>query len=283
MVFYDEKGKAALVTGAERGIGRGIAIRLAEAGYDVFFTYYYDKENALEVQEKILSHGRKCCIYKANFKNQEETCAVVKKAASVLGRLDLVVNNAAVLEPIDYIFSLTPEQIDTLTAINYRGYMIIMRDAIRYWIKTGTTGNIVNIASESSICPHQKFSLYGGIKAAIMRSSENVALDAAPYGIRINCIMPGEIERDGLSEEDAAHREEFGKKLPISRQGTPRDVANAVLWLASNEATYVTGANLTVDGGLVLTGMGDMNIGKDEVSCGFVIKKNISKEEMETW
>ena len=72
MVFYDEKGKAALVTGAERGIGRGIAIRLAEAGYDVFFTYYYDKENALEVQEKILSHGRKCCIYKANFKNQEE-------------------------------------------------------------------------------------------------------------------------------------------------------------------------------------------------------------------
>ena len=65
MVFYDEKGKAALVTGAERGSGRGIAIRLAEAGYDVFFTYYYDKENALEVQEKILSHGRKCCIYKA--------------------------------------------------------------------------------------------------------------------------------------------------------------------------------------------------------------------------
>lgn len=283
MVIYDERGKAALVTGAERGIGRGIALRLAEAGYDIFFTYHYNRQDALEVQKEIKKLGRGCFMCQANFKNSEEASSVVAQAVQSLGKLDLVVNNAAVLEPIDYLFSLTAEQIDMLTAINFRGYMLIMRDAMRHWVKTNTTGNIVNIASESSLRPHQKFSLYGGIKAAIMRSSENAALDAAPYGIRINCVMPGEIERDGLPEEEAAHRQEFGKKVPIPRQGTPRDVANTVLWLASDDASYVTGASITVDGGLVLTGMGDVSVGENEELLGFVVKKHFSDAETATW
>ncbi len=100
---------------------------------------------------------------------------VVKAAAKSLGGIDLLVNNAAIMPPRAYQYEYTAEHIDEVYAVNYRGYMLLMRDALRYWIKNGKKGNIVNISSESAIRSHQKFSLYGGIKAAILRSTGNVA------------------------------------------------------------------------------------------------------------
>lgn len=281
MINYDETGKAALVTGGERGIGRGIVLRLAEAGYDVAFTYYFSSKKAEEVKNTVEKMGRRCAILEADFRNAGETEAVIKEAVKGLGHLDLVVNNAAIMPPRLYQYEYTADHIDEVLSVNYRGYMLIMRDAIRYWMKEGTKGSIVNINSESAISSHQKFSLYGGIKAAILRSSANAALDAAPYGIRINCVLPGCI--DTISGE-AEHREKFARaNIPLQRQGTAREIGNAVLWLASDEAAYITGANLTVDGGLTLPGLTDMTVEPDEVAYGMCTKRNVTRLEMEAW
>ena len=161
-----------------------------------------------------------CFIQEADFRNAAEVERVVWTAAGQMGRLDLVVNNAAIMPPRMYQYEYTAEHIDEVLSVNYRGYMLIMRDAIRYWIKNNCKGSIVNIDSESAVSSHQKFSLYGGIKAAILRSSANAALDAAPYGIRINCVLPGCI--DTLSED--AVKENRVKRI---RGETQRNICKA--------------------------------------------------------
>lgn len=292
MVSYDETGKTALVTGGERGIGKGIVLRLARAGYDIFFTYYFSSGKAVELQQEIQAMGRCCFTQKADFRNASEAEQVVKAAAGQLGKLDLVVNNASIMPPRMYQYEYTAEHIDEVLGVNYRGYMLIMRDAMRYWIKNGRCGSIINIASESAISSHQKFSLYGGIKAAILRSSANAALDGAPYGIRVNCVLPGCIDtisgeavaEKGASKSEAERREAFAaRQIPLQRQGTAAEIGNAVLWLASQEAAYITGANLTVDGGLTLLGLTDMAVEENEDVYGFCTKRRLTEAETAFW
>ena len=125
MVHYDETGKAALVTGGERGIGRGIVLRLARAGYDIFFTYYFSRLKAETVQREVEKLGRMCFIQEADFRNAAEVERVVWTAAGQMGRLDLVVNNAAIMPPRMYQYEYTAEHIDEVLSVNYRGYMLI--------------------------------------------------------------------------------------------------------------------------------------------------------------
>ena len=291
MVYYEESGKNAIVTGAERGIGKGIALRLAQAGYNVFFTYYFKDSYAEELKRSIEKLGRRCVALKADFRDPSVVETVVKSAAKSLGGIDLLVNNAAIMPPRAYQYEYTAEHIDEVYAVNYRGYMLLMRDALRYWIKNGKKGNIVNISSESAIRSRQKFSLYGGIKAAILRSTGNVALDAAPYGIRVNCILPGAIDTfteqviqdEEIPQSEVIHRRKFGDEIPLRRLGRPEEIGNAVLWLASEEAAYITGATLVVDGGLVLPGMTDITVEKDESVYGWCTQKRLSDEQMENW
>lgn len=291
MVYYEESGKNAIVTGAERGIGKGIALRLAQAGYNIFFTYYFKDSYAEELKRSIEKLGRRCVALKADFRDSSVVETVVKAAAKSLGGIDLLVNNAAIMPPRAYQYEYTAEHIDEVCAVNYRGYMLLMRDALRYWIKNGKKGNIVNISSESAIRSHQKFSLYGGIKAAILRSTGNVALDAAPYGIRVNCILPGAIDTfteqviqdEKIPQSEVIHRRKFGGEIPLRRLGKPEEIGSAVLWLASEEAAYITGATLVVDGGLVLPGMTDMTVEKDESVYGWCTQKRLSDEQMENW
>lgn len=287
-----KKSKVALVTGGERGIGKGITLRLAEAGYRIFFTYYFEQKNAEAVLQEIERLGSSGCYCRADFRNTADVEGICKHAAETMGSLDLVVNNAAIMPPRTYQFDLSAQQIDDVLSVNYRGYMLIMRDAIRHWIKRGQTGSIVNIASESAISSHQKFSLYGGIKAAIVRSSANAALDAAPYGIRVNCVLPGAIETIpleaahdfGASEEEIAYRETWAKEyIPLRRQGNIREIGNAVVWLASDEAAYITGIGLPVDGGLTLPGLTDTMVGDGEERYGLCTKKKFTEEEMANW
>lgn len=291
MIQEEKKAKVALVTGGERGIGKGIILRLAEAGYDIYTTYFFKHEAAESLKRQVQKMKRVCKTLEADFRKTEEVERVVKSAVREMGRLDLVVNNAAIMPPRLYQYEYTAEHIDDVFSVNYRGYMLIMRDAIRYWIKNGLKGNIVNISSESAICPHQKFSLYGGLKAAIVRSSTNVALDVAPYGIRVNCVLPGltdskpaeEAEEEGISREEMESTKAFAKTIPLKRAGSVRDVGNAVLWLASDEAAYITGVSLPVDGGLTLSGMTNMTVSKDEEAYGVCTMRHLKKDEMMDW
>lgn len=291
MLQYNEVGKVALITGGERGIGKGIVLRLAEAGYDIFTTYYFKSEAAEALKQQVSSIGRKCEILKADFRITEEVESVVKKTVKKMRRLDLVVNNAAIMPPRQYQYEYTSKHIDDVYSVNYRAYMLIMRDALRYWIKNKKKGNIVNISSESAICAHQKFSLYGGLKAAIVRSSTNVALDVAPYGIRVNCVLPGLIDskpieeamEEGIPMKEIEHTKTFAKEIPLQRAGMVRDIGNAVVWLASEDASYITGVSLVVDGGLTLTGMTNMSVAEDEDANGVCTIKRLTEEEMQDW
>ena len=291
MLKYNEVGKVALVTGGERGIGKGVVLRLAKAGYDIFTTYYFKVEAAESLRQEVESLGRKCSFIQADFRKAEEVTSVVKRAVEEMGRLDLVVNNAAIMPPRQYQYEYTPKLLDDVYAVNYRGYMLIMRDAIRYWVKNKKKGNIINISSESAICPHQKFSLYGGLKAAIVRSSTSVALDVAPYGIRVNCVLPGltdskpleEALEEGIPMEEIENTKKFAKEIPLQRAGRVCEVGNAVLWLASDDAAYVTGVSLPVDGGLTLTGMTNMIAAEDEDAIGACTLKHLTDEDMRDW
>ena len=284
--------KVALITGADRGVGEGIANRIAETGSYIFMTYRKYEDRAMAVKERIeKKYGCRCVVLKADFRDADTTQSVVKQVVAEFGRLDLVVNNAAIMPPRRYQYEYEVSELDAVYSVNYRGYMILMRDAIRYWIKNNLTGNIVNISSESGIMPHQKFSLYGGIKAAICQSTRSVALDVAPYGIRVNAVVPGltasktieEYRADGLSEDEINDIEQFKRKIPLKRAGTTREIGNAVAWLASDEAAYITGQCLVVDGGLTLTGMTNVYADKTEDQYGCLTVKRLTADDMKEW
>ncbi len=296
--MMSNNAKVAIVTGADRGIGRGIANRLAEEGYDVCITYYSYADRAQAVKEEIEeNYGRRCEFLQADFRDAEVTQTIVKKTVALFERLDLLVNNAAIMPPRRYQFDYEVKEMDDVIACNYRGYMILMRDAMRYFIKNDVKGNIVNVSSESGLESHQKFSLYGGIKAAICHSTKCAALDGAPYGIRINCVVPGTIasktveeyktlgwnEDGGLSDEEIAIIDEWKKSIPLRRAGENREVGNAIVWLASDEAAYTTGHSLIVDGGLTLTGMTEVFAEENEVVYGRLTHKKLTEEDMKSW
>ena len=283
--------KKALVTGGERGTGRGIVTRLAQEGYDIALTYFFDTEEDLSIEKEITQMGRRCFLYKVDFRNTEEVERVVGRAVSDLGGLDLLVNNSGIKEPMKYLYEITADEIDTIFAVNYRAYMLLMRDALRHMMKAGTKGNIVNISSLSAERSFPRFSQYGGLKAAICRGTQDVALEAAPYGIRVNSILPGAVNirtreqllRDGKTDEYIRDRLSLGNLIPLQRMVEPIEIGNAVVWLASEQAAYITGVNLCVDGGHSLPGIPERKPLEGETDFGWARMKIMKEEEMKDW
>lgn len=261
--------KKAIVTGGSRGIGRGIAYKLAEAGYDIAINYSTASEAALEVKKNIEDiFGRRCFVYQASLEKRDAGQPFIRQAAKDLGGLDLLVNNAGVtLE--GSILDMEIDKIDYLINLNFRTYLLNMQTAARYMIKRGIKGNIVNITSSRGERAYPEDSIYGGIKAALNRAIQSAALDLAPLGIRVNNIAPGAIQVRTPSEilELIAEAEigeidtsgdpfkELGDRIPLARIGQPSDIGDAVIFLASDKASYITGTTLRIDGGLILAGM----------------------------
>lgn len=271
--------KKAIVTGGSRGIGKGIVFALAREGYDVAFTYSSKREAAVqaakEVQEK---YKRRCFFYQASLEQPEAAHEMFQKAAADLGGLDLLVNNAG-LTICEAIQNITEEQLDHLLNLDFRSFVLLMRDATRYMIDHRVRGNVVNIVSSRGQRAYPECGVYCGLKAGLIHATKAFALDVSAYGIRINNVAPG-ATRIRTKEELAAMPagdvsdyywraeyedktkeiisdfwDELGELIPLGRAGTPEDIANAVLFLASDKASYITGETLRVDGGLILPGM----------------------------
>ena len=283
--------KKALVTGGERGIGKGIVLCLAEAGYDIATTYLFDEEEAASIEKEVKALGRRSFVYQASLEKTEVVESLVKKVTADLGGLDLLVNNAGMKAPRNMIYNTTTEEIDMIFSVNFRAYMILMREASRYMMKHGTPGNIINISSLSAGRSFPIFSLYGGLKAAVDRATKDIALELAPYGIRVNSILPGAIIvrnyeesiRDNISAEDIEDRDKLAKKIPLQRLGTPLDIGKAVVWMTSEDASYITGVNLCVDGGLRLPGMPEKRPRSDDTDFGWSFMKYLGEEDMKDW
>ena len=277
-----EMRKKAIVTGASIGMGRGIALVLAEEGYDIAFSYYgHDGQTMKDVEKTVgmlKEKGAECWYHDANLAKKGEPKEFFDKAVSDLGGLDLLVNNAGVNMPLP-LQELTEENIDYLFALDQKAYVLLMHYAACYMIDHGTKGCIVNVSSSRGDRAYPNAGIYCGIKAGLNRMIEAFALDVAEYGIRINNVAPGAtrvrtkeellaIKEGGPTDYfwDPDYKEHpekvecdfwdaLGPKIPLGRAGETEDIGNAVAFLASDRASYITGITLRVDGGLVLPGM----------------------------
>lgn len=246
-------GKRAIVTGGSSGIGRGIALHLAENGYDLAITYHSGREEALAVGRYVRERfGVACHVLATDTGSESRVRKTMRLAIKKLGGVDLLVNNAG-LTILDEKREDNNETLQTLIDVNFKGYLYGLYEVAPVMIRQGSGGSVISISSihGSEIYPND--AIYGGMKAALERAMQTYALQYAENDIRINCIAPGWIliDRTGSLEKE----KETADTIPLRRAGRPLDIARAVLFLASDEASYITGTTLLIDGGKALAGV----------------------------
>ena len=246
------KEKVSIVTGAGRGIGRGIAEVLAEDGSHVAVNYIDEVEQAEEVAAWIRMKGRRSIAVKADVSSRGEVEAMVEKVWNELGPIDLLVNNAGI-ETIVPFLELTDEQWTRLTDINLRGAWLCSQVFCRRVIQTKRAATIVNIGSiqAGKVLPGRTH--YAPAKLALEALTRNVSAEVAPAGIRVNCVHPGLIDTPMTAwvMKNPELLPGVLAQISLDRAGTPREIGSVVSFLCSDEARYVTGQSIYVDGGWV--------------------------------
>lgn len=237
-------GKSALVTGGARRVGRAIALALAEAGADVAITFRNSRTQAVETAREIQNLGRRVLAIECDVRSEASVRTAVAATVAQFGRLDLVVNNAAVFQsaPLD---TLTLDQWDEVFETNTRGPFLVAREALAHL--RATEGRIINIGSLGGMKAWATHAHYCASKAALHMLTQAMAKSFAPE-VCVNCVAPGWIELENSDNSQAAH---FALKTPMQRNGCVEDVAQAVLFFAAGPH-FITGQIMTVDGGLGL-------------------------------
>jgi 3-oxoacyl-[acyl-carrier protein] reductase len=243
-------GKVALVTGASRGIGRAAAISLAQRGAKVVVNYAGNLAAAEETAALITQNGGQALIVKADVKNAAEVEDLVKQTLAAYGRIDILVNNAGITRD-NLLMRLKEEDWDAVLDTNLKGIYYTTKAVSKIMIKQ-KSGKIINITSVVGLTGNAGQANYAAAKAGVIGFTKSMAKELASRGITVNAVAPGFIETDmtgGLSE---AVKSDMMAKIPLARLGSAEEVAAAIVFFASNEADYITGQTLTVDGGMVM-------------------------------
>ncbi|MFI7119275.1 SDR family NAD(P)-dependent oxidoreductase [Amycolatopsis sp. NPDC049868] len=243
--MLDLTGTTTLVTGASGGIGRGIALRFAEAGSAVAVHYHRDEASALAVVERIQEAGGTAETFAADLTDDGECRRLVAAAAGWTGRLDTLVNNAGV-QPIEPLPEMSAESWRAILDANLTSAFSCTQAAAE--VMNG--GSVIHIASIEAAQPAPGHAHYSSAKAALVMHARAAALEYGSRGLRVNAVSPGLIDRPGLGDAWPEGVRRWRQAAPLGRLGTPGDVANACLFLASPLAAWITGHNLTVDGGV---------------------------------
>ena len=244
------EGKVAFVTGASRGIGRAIALTLAEAGADVAVNYAGNAAAAEEVAAEIRKMGRRALILQGDVSQTEAAAAMLDAVVAEFGRCDILVNNAGITRD-GLLMRMKEEDWDAVLNTNLKGVYNCTKAAIKYMMKQ-KSGKIVNIASVVGIMGNAGQANYAAAKAGCIGFTKSVAKEVASRGITVNAVAPGLIATDMTSVLPEKVVEEMAAGIPLKRAGQPVDVAKAVLFLVSDDAAYITGQTLNVDGGMVM-------------------------------
>lgn len=242
--------KVALITGGSSGIGQGIAIVLAENGYDVAITYSRNREGAEQTRADVEARGRKCLIYEAQFRDMQTPAFLVDTVHEAYGRVDAMICNAA-KDSRNSILTLTPDELLEMMQIDIGGYLLLAGAAARHMVRDKIEGSIIFITSTRGERAYADDAVYGGMKAAINRACQSIALDLAPHKIRVNCVAPGATQ---VRPPRSGEQYPLGEAVPLKRMGTPRDNGELVNFLISDKGSYITGTTIRVDGGLILSG-----------------------------
>lgn len=244
------EGKAALVTGASRGIGRAIALALAEAGADVAVNYAGSEQAAEEVAQAIRDLGRKAVTIQADVGNSEQAEAMVKSALDEFGKLDILVNNAGITRD-NLLMRMKEEEFDAVIHTNLKGVFNCMKSATRPMMKQ-RSGAIINISSVVGVLGNAGQVNYVAAKAGVIGMTKTAARELAARNIRVNCIAPGFIETDMTDKLSEELRQGLLAQIPLARLGRPEHIAKAALFLASDASDYMTGQTIHVDGGMYM-------------------------------
>lgn len=244
------EGKVALVTGASRGIGRAIAIALAEAGADVVVNYAGSQGAAEETVAAIEAMGRKAAAIQANVGKTEEAEQLVKSTLEQFGKIDILVNNAGITRD-NLIMRMKEEEFDQVIETNLKGVFNCLKAVTRPMMKQ-RSGRIINISSVVGFLGNPGQTNYVAAKAGVIGLTKASARELASRGITVNAVAPGFIETDMTDALPEGAKEQLLGGIPLARLGRPEDIAKAVLFLASDDASYMTGQTIHVDGGMYM-------------------------------
>ena len=249
MQGIDLSGSVALVTGASRGIGAVIARRLAEAGVKVGVNYLSSPESAEEVVSSIISAGGEALMVEGDVSQEEPAKSTVQQVVSNWGRIDILVNNAGINRD-RLLLRMNTDDWDQVIQVDLRGAFLCTRFVMPHLIKQ-RSGRVVNISSVVGISGNPGQANYAAAKAGLIGFTKSVAREVASRNVTVNALAPGYIATGMVEKLSEAAREKILSRIPMGRFGVAEDVSEAVVFLCSNGASYITGEVLTIDGGMI--------------------------------
>ena len=243
------KDKLAIITGATRGIGRGIAVEFAKQGANIAFTFSSSVDAATALEKELINLGVKAKGYQSNAADFNAAQALAKEVLEEFGSIDILVNNAGITKD-NLLMRITEEDFDKVIEVNLKSVFNLTKAVIRPMMKQ-RAGSIINMSSVVGLKGNAGQSNYAASKAGIVGFSKSVALELGSRNIRSNVVAPGFIETEMTAKLDEATVQSWRDGIPLKRGGQPIDIANACVFLASDMSSYITGQTLSVDGGML--------------------------------
>ncbi|MDA8934366.1 3-oxoacyl-[acyl-carrier-protein] reductase [Flavobacteriales bacterium] len=243
------EGKTVIITGATRGIGKGVALKLAEQGANIAFTYVSSKEKADAIEQELLLLGVKAKAFKSDASIMSEAESLVKEVNETFGSIDVLVNNAGITKD-NLLMRMSEEDFDRVLEVNLKSIFNMTKSVQRTMLKQ-RSGSIINMTSVVGVKGNAGQSNYAASKAGVIGFTKSIALELGSRNIRCNAIAPGFIETEMTDKLDEKVISEWRNSIPLKRGGTPEDVANVTLFLASELSAYVSGQVVNVCGGML--------------------------------
>jgi len=247
---YDLRNRVAIVTGSSRGIGRGIVERLADEGMRVVVNGR-QKATIEPIAESIRKAGGQAAAVAADVGLTADVERLFEATVSAFGGIDVLVNNAAWASPTAHFLEMDEQHWDTVIQTNLKSVFLCSSRAARSMVDQQRGGSIINISSFAAARSHRQMAAYDATKGGMEAFTRAIAIDLAPFGVRVNVVGPGAIHTEEFEPEGLEGRQRRGQTVPLGRVGYPADIAGAVAFLASDDASYITGQVLYVDGGML--------------------------------